>query len=232
MTPEPNQNCETPYIPVLEKMDDFFAARLEGYDEHMRTNIEGASAFYAYTASLLPQAADAKVLDLGCGTGLELEEYFALNPAAEVTGIDLSEAMLGALKAKFPDRKLTLINGSYFDVPLGERRFDGAVSVESLHHFTAEKKAGLYKKLHAALKPGGVFVLTDYFAESEALEKEYFENLALLKKQQGLDDGTFYHYDTPLLAAHETEILRGAGFRDVRIVKQWSESTYTVLAEA
>ena len=182
-------------------------------------------------ASLLPQAPGAKVLDLGCGTGLELEEYFALNPAAEVTGIDLSEAMLGALKAKFPDRKLTLINGSYFDVPLGERQFDGAVSVESLHHFTAEKKAGLYKKLHAALKPGGVFVLTDYFAESEALEKEYFENLALLKKQQGLDDGTFYHYDTPLLVAHETEILRGAGFRDVRIVKQWSESTYTVLAE-
>ena len=35
----------------LEKMDDFFAARVDGYDEHMRTNIEGASGFYAYTAS-------------------------------------------------------------------------------------------------------------------------------------------------------------------------------------
>ena len=31
----------------LEKMDDFFAARVGGYDEHMRTNIEGASRFYA-----------------------------------------------------------------------------------------------------------------------------------------------------------------------------------------
>ena len=39
----------------LEKMDDFFAARVEGYDDHMRTNIEGSSQFYAYTASLLPQ---------------------------------------------------------------------------------------------------------------------------------------------------------------------------------
>ena len=39
---------------MLEKMDDFFAARVAGYDEHMRTNIEGASGFYAYTASLLP----------------------------------------------------------------------------------------------------------------------------------------------------------------------------------
>ena len=35
----------------LEKMDDFFAARVDGYDEHMRTNIEGASGFYAYTSS-------------------------------------------------------------------------------------------------------------------------------------------------------------------------------------
>ena len=216
----------------LERMDDFFAARVDGYDDHMRTCIEGASDFYAYTASLLPKAAGARVLDLGCGTGLELEEYFSLNPDAAVTGIDLSDAMLGALKAKFPEKKLTLINGSYFDVPLGEKQFDAAVSVESLHHFTAEKKAGLYGKLHAALKPGGVFVLTDYFAESEALEKEYFDNLALLKKQQGLDDNTFYHYDTPLLAKHEMEILRGAGFRDVRILKQWSESTFTVTAQA
>ena len=38
----------------LEKMDDFFAARIDGYDEHMKRDIEGASGFYAYTASLLP----------------------------------------------------------------------------------------------------------------------------------------------------------------------------------
>ena len=93
----------------------------------------------------------------------------------------------------------------------------------------AGKKAGLYKKLHAALKPGGVFVLTDYFAESEALEKEYFENLALLKKQQGLDDDTFYHYDTPLTVAHETEALKDAGFSQVEDVKSWG-ATHTLIA--
>ena len=216
----------------LEKMDDFFAARVDGYDEHMRTNIEGADGFYAYTASLLPQAAGSEVLDLGCGTGLELEEYFALNPSAKGTGIDLSESMLDALRAKFPEKDLTLVRDSYFDAPLGENRFDAAVSVESLHHFTAEMKAGLYGKLRAALKEGGVFVLTDYFAESDELEKEYFRNLAELKKQQGLSDDEFYHYDTPLLVEHEMEILRQAGFRDVRIVEKWSESTCTVVATA
>ena len=214
----------------LEKMDDFFAARVDGYDEHMRTNIEGADGFYACTASLLPREAGSEVLDLGCGTGLELEEYFSLNPGAKVTGIDLSEAMLSALKAKFPGKALTLIHASYFDAPLGEGRYDAAVSVESLHHFPAEMKAALYGKLHAALKEGGVFVLTDYFAESAELEDEYFRNLADLKKEQGLPEGTFYHYDTPLLVEHEMAILRSAGFRDVRILKQWGESTCTVLA--
>ena len=63
----------------LEKMDDYFAARVEGYDDHMRTNIEGSSQFYAYTASLLPQEPDSRVLDLGCGTGLELVANTANN---------------------------------------------------------------------------------------------------------------------------------------------------------
>ena len=214
----------------LEKMDDFFAARVEGYDDHMRTNIEGSSQFYAYTASLLPQEPDSRVLDLGCGTGLELEEYFAMNPSAKVTGIDLSTDMLNALKAKFPGKHLTLIHASYFEEPLGTQMYDAAVSVESLHHFSSEMKLSLYEKLYTALKDSGVFVLTDYFAESEELEKEYFQNLAKLKREQGLSDDSFYHYDTPLLVDHEIDILRRAGFSDVRIMKQWSESTYTVLS--
>ena len=214
----------------LEKMDDFFAARVEGYDDHMRTNIEGSSQFYAYTASLLPQEPDSRALDLGCGTGLELEEYFAMNPSAKVTGIDLSTDMLNALKAKFPGKHLTLIHASYFEEPLGTQMYDAAVSVESLHHFSSEMKLSLYEKLYTALKDSGVFVLTDYFAESEELEKEYFQNLAELKREQGLSDDSFYHYDTPLLVDHEIDILRRAGFSDVRIMKQWSESTYTVLS--
>lgn len=214
----------------LEKMDDFFATRVEGYDDHMRTNIEGSSQFYAYTASLLPQEPDSRVLDLGCGTGLELEEYFAMNPSAKVTGIDLSTDMLNALKAKFPGKHLTLIHASYFEEPLGTQMYDAAVSVESLHHFSSEMKLSLYEKLYTALKDSGVFVLTDYFAESEELEKEYFQNLAELKREQGLSDDSFYHYDTPLLVDHEIDILRRAGFSDVRIMKQWSESTYTVLS--
>lgn len=205
---------------MLEKMDAFFEARLAGYDDHMLTEIEGAAEFYPATAALLPEASGAKVLDLGCGTGLELQFYFDENPTAKVTGIDLSAAMLGALKEKFPGKELQLVQGSYFEADLGDG-YDAAVSVESLHHFTQEQKTGLYAKLHAALKDGGYFVLTDYFAPDDAYEQFYFNELHRLKHEQGIADNAFYHYDTPLTVAHETKALLDAGFSRVEEIRCW-----------
>lgn len=218
---------------MLEKMDLFFENRLEEYEEHMLSGIVGAREFYPFTASLLPGKAGCEVLDLGCGTGLELEAYFLRNPEARVTGIDLSEAMLGALADKFPDRcadgRLRLIPGSYFDVPLPEKAYDAAVSVESLHHFTQEQKLPLYRRLCRSLKENGFFILTDYFAESEEQEREYFCTLERMKREQNLSDDGFYHYDTPLTAEHEMEILKEAGFSRIRILKNWG-ATCTVEA--
>ena len=218
---------------MLEKMDLFFENRLKEYEEHMLSAIEGAREFYPFTAAQLPLEEGCEVLDLGCGTGLELDAYFARNPGACVTGIDLSEAMLGALADKFPDKcsdkKLRLIHGSYFDVRLEEEAYDAAVSVESLHHFTQEQKLPLYRRLCRSLKENGFFILTDYFAESEEQEREYFCTLERMKREQNLSDDGFYHYDTPLTAEHEMEILKEAGFSRIRILKNWG-ATCTVEA--
>lgn len=215
---------------MLERMDIFFENRVERYDEHMLKNIEGADEFYKFTAEQLPMQSGSEVLDLGCGTGLELEEYFSLNPNVHITGIDLSEAMLNMLAAKFPNKELNLINGSYFEVPFESGRYDAAVSVESLHHFTEEQKLCLYQKLFCALENDGYFILTDYFADTEELEKECFENLQQLKKEQNITDDEFYHYDTPLTVEHEIEILKKAGFIGVKILMNWG-ATYTIKAE-
>ena len=214
---------------MLEKMADFFESRLDGYDEHMLTNIESADEFYPFTAKQLPTTENCHILDLGCGTGLELEEYFLLNPSARITGIDLSQGMLSALKKKFADKDITLICSSYFDVPFGVCSFDGAVSVESLHHFTKEEKVPLYTKLHRALKDGGYFVLTDYFSWSDEEEHMHRQSLIALKAEQGIDDDEFYHYDTPLTVKHETEALMEAGFSSVLVLKNWG-ATYIIKA--
>ena len=214
---------------MLEKMRDFFEARLDGYDEHMMTNIESATEFYPFTAKMLPAFANCHILDLGCGTGLELEEYYLLCPSAKVTGIDLSQGMLSTLGKKLADKDITLIVGSYFDVPFGKDVFEAAVSVESLHHFTKEEKIPLYAKLHTALKENGYFILTDYFSLSDDEEEMHRQNLIALKAEQGILDNEFYHYDTPLTVKHETEALLEAGFSNVEVLNHWG-ATYTLKA--
>ena len=214
---------------MLEKMSEFFEARLDGYDQHMLKNIDCAEEFYPFTAACLPKAPDCHLLDLGCGTGLELECYFAQNPAAKITGIDLSQGMLDTLQKKFTGHSMTLIRGSYFDVPFGKARFDAAVSVESLHHFTQEAKIPLYTKLRDALKPDGYFILTDYFAITDEEEQSFFGELARLKAEQGITDDSFYHFDTPLTVRHEIEALLAAGFSSVEVLRSWG-ATHTMKA--
>ena len=214
---------------MLEKMSEFFENRIDGYDEHMMTNILSANEFYPFTARELPNGDDVSILDLGCGTGLELNEYFAINPFAKVTGIDLSQGMLDALKLKFPDKNIKLICGSYFDVPFGKKLFDAGVSVESLHHFTKEEKIPLYQKLCKALKDDGYFILTDYFSLSDDEEQMYRQNLIALKAEECIIDDEFYHYDTPLTVNHEIEALLEAGFSSVEVLNNWG-ATHTIKA--
>lgn len=210
-------------------MDRFFDRRLDGYDEHMLTCIESADTFYTFTADRLPGHPEARILDLGCGTGLELERYLPRNPTARITGIDLAPGMLGELARKLAGYDLDLRLGSYFDLPFGDACYDAAVSVESLHHFTGEEKLPLYRKLRSALKPGGYFILTDYFAPSDEAETHFRREYLRLRSEQGIEDTEFYHYDTPLTTAHETNVLLQAGFCSVEILGHWG-NTYTLKA--
>lgn len=206
---------------MLEPMDLFFDRRLKEYDAHQLHEIESAQEFYPFTAAQLPRTPGARVLDLGCGTGLELEYYFAQNPAAQVTGIDLAAGMLQALREKFPGRDLHLIQGSYLELPLGAGIYDAAVSVESLHHFTKAEKVPLYRRVLAALKPGGYFLLTDYFAASDLEEEHFRAELLRLRAAENVPDGILCHFDTPLTLAHEQAALQEAGFTQVELLGTW-----------
>lgn len=214
---------------MLEKMGEFFNKRLEGYEKHQLNSIAGAPEFYPFIASLLPMQNEAVILDLGCGTGLELEYYFKLNPTARITGIDLAEDMLIVLKEKFYDMSITIIQGSYFDIPFEKNCYNAIVSVESLHHFTKDKKVFLCKKVHQALVADGYFILTDYFSQTEDEEIYFRQELLRLKAEQGISDNEFYHYDTPLTIEHEIQALQEAGFSNIEILAQWG-ATCTIKA--
>lgn len=212
----------------LEKMGDFFARRVEGYDRHMMKDIRGAWQFYSYTSSLLPKGREARILDLGIGTGLELHMYLRENPQAFVCGIDLSPEMLEKAGERLPKDQIELIQSSYFDVEFPENEYDCAVSVESLHHFTEERKLGLYKKVFDSLKSDGYFVITDYFAEDQDQQDQFFSKLETLKKENGIEDDEFYHYDTPLTVENEISVLKQAGFETVNDIKNW-EATHVIM---
>ncbi len=213
----------------LELMGEFFDARLAEYESHMLDCIESARTFYPFTAKLLPMEANTQILDLGCGTGLELDEYFKINPSAHITGIDLAPGMLSTLKAKHNNKNLTLICDSYFDYDFGVNCFDAAVSVESLHHYTPEEKSDLYSKLFASLKSTGYFILTDYFAKDNTEEAFLRSEYSRLKLEQNITDNRFYHFDTPLTVEHEIQILIESGFMKVEVLSNW-KNTFIIRA--
>ena len=213
----------------LEKMAAFFEARIEGYDDHMLNDVGGCRAGYLRMAEEVPADA-SRLLDLGCGTGLELSPILRRLPSLSVVGIDLSAAMLGRLREKFPKSDVWTVEGDYFAVPFGEELFSAAVSFESLHHFSAEKKAGLYRKVHRALVEGGVFLECDYMVQTEEEEERLFAEYRRRLAEDGCDGEEYYHFDTPLTVKKEMALLREAGFSRVEEIFR-EENTVLLRAE-
>ena len=211
---------------VLEKMADFFAARIEMYDEHMINDVEGCKEGYVKMAEYVPGFAK-KILDLGCGTGLELEEIFRKNPNAEVTGIDLCKEMLDRLYEKYKDKSIELICGDYFIESFGNG-FDCAVSFQTMHHFSHEKKLTLYRKIFDALTDEGIYIECDYMVEAQAEEDHWFSENERLRKEQGIGENEFYHYDTPCTVENQIQMLKNSGFSHVEKVMRIENTTMLV----
>lgn len=209
----------------LEPMDAFFNTRVETYEDHMLHVVDGAGLYYRETAALFPAQGALRLLDLGCGTGLELDELWKRNPDIQVVGIDLAEKMLQKLHEKHASRNLTTVQADYFQYDFGTAQFDAAVSVESLHHFTHEEKLGLYRRLFAALKPGGFYVETDYYAPDQAQEDFYFSERDRLMQEQQIKG--FFHFDTPCTIDNQYRLLREAGFSSVSL--HWQQKGTGIL---
>ena len=192
----------------------------------MMTNIVAADEYYPETARQFPAAENLHLLDLGCGTGLELDHLFPRLPGLTVTGVDLAGKMLQKLREKYPDKPMNLIQGDYFTVQLPEISFDAAVAVQTMHHFRDAEKITLYKRILSFLKPGGLYVETDYTAVDEAEEKQLLSEADRLIEEAG-DNKTLFHIDIPFTAEHQMRLLTEAGFSDVKVV--WHKANTAIM---
>lgn len=191
----------------LEEMSDFFTKRLDGYEEHMAVWEKSYQLF----AESLPFGCQ-KILDLGCGTGLELDKIWQKDPDIDVTGVDLCQSMLDKLLEKHSDKHLTTVCQDYFQYDFGYEKWDAIISFESLHHFLPERKKKLYQKAYNGLKNGSAFILGDYIACCDA-EEELLRSVYLKKRRQSaIADDYFVHFDIPLTLEHESRLLQNAGF--------------------
>jgi tRNA (cmo5U34)-methyltransferase len=204
----------------LEEMGRFFNARIGRYEQHMLQELDRARD-YVETAKLIPTTKSLKLLDLGCGTGLELDEIFKVNPSVQVTGIDLADKMLEKLSQKHAAKKsqLKLILADYFEYDFGKNTFDVALAIQTLHHFSYEEKIVLYKRIYVSLKQDGFYIEADYMAPTQEFEDFHFAENKRIRAQQGIKEG-YCHYDTPCTVENQIGMLKKAGFSIVEKIRQ------------
>lgn len=185
---------------------DFFNEKASGYDSVHTALMD--------TKDVLVDAIPSdskKILDIGVGTGLELIGLFEKIPNAQVTGIDMCENMLAILRSRpFADR-VDIVQGDFFEVDFGAD-YDVVISSSALHHFAAEDKLRLYKKIFAALTYGGLFINSDCIANTDEEEQ------AALEAYRNADESE--HIDTPLSRDKEKYLLGQAGFEVLSVTDQ------------
>jgi len=198
-----------------EEMAAFFDDRVEVYERHMREHVDDFDEFYGSAVAAIPGALKLpRILDLGVGTGLELDRLFARFPEAHVTGIDISQGMLDALTSKSRSwrTRVRTIHGSFLDMDLGRSAYDVALSVMALHHWIPAVKLELYRRIRHALVPGGAFVNADYVSSNEESSRRLTEYSAA-----GYDNRHTRHIDLPLPIEVERRLLSEAGFASAQV---------------
>jgi len=111
----------------------------------------------------------AKVLDLGCGSGV-LSQLLA--DRATVVGLDVSQEMLRLAQQRMAGR-VHLVRGSAFQLPFRGGSFDAAVSGFVLRNL--RDLNGAFRELARVLRPGGQIALLDATQPPNALVRRLFD---------------------------------------------------------
>lgn len=107
----------------------------------------------------------ARILEVGCGTGRNLVRLARLFPQAQITGIDLSNAMLAiaARQAAPYGPRIRLLSRAYGTATPPPGGYDLVVCSYALSMFNPGFEAAI-AAAHRDLAPGGYFALIDFHA--------------------------------------------------------------------
>lgn len=214
----------------VEEMASFFDARANGYDQHMKDNIQDFKAYYQTLAKPLEgMQASIQILDLGCGTGLEFPYLLEAAPKAMITGMDISEEMMreGARAHEAFKERIQWKSGSYLTEPLGEAAYEIILSSMTMHHFFIHEKRRIYRRIYDAVKPGGKYIEGDYMVSPEVEVSAlayYFE------QSKGLEQAELgkFHLDIPFTVEKQVMLLKSVGFDPVRVIYRTNNNAIVV----
>ncbi|MFJ9742390.1 class I SAM-dependent methyltransferase [Streptomyces sp. NPDC101166] len=196
-----------------------------------------ASGVYAVVQSVPKQA---RILDLGAGTGLLGGALLEQLPEAELVLVDHSSAMLQKARERFADNPRVSIQVADMKDPLPEGPFDAVVSGLAIHHLTHAEKEDLFRRIHQALTPRGVFVNVEQFCGPNAAVDVMYDHQheAHVQREQCPPDEweagkERMKIDICATLEMQMEWLRKVGFSHVDcLAKDWRYGTYAAWMSA
>ncbi|MBF9036268.1 methyltransferase domain-containing protein [Rhodobacterales bacterium HKCCE2091] len=164
-------------------------------------------------AEALAGQVGARVLDLGCGSGRPVAEWFVAHGAA-VTGVDGARAMIDRFRAFLPHAEA--IEADMRGLALG-RRFDVILGWNSFFHLPAADQRAMIPVFAAHAAPGARLLLTTGPAEGDAWGRVgasdvWHDSLAPDSYRALFDvhgfDVTWFRPEDPDLARHSVWLAR------------------------
>lgn len=131
-----------------------------------------------------------RILDLGCGSGLDLASWGVV-PSDEVTGIDIDESRLAIARERFPNRTYLRCAGEC--LPFPSNSFDRVISAVSLPYMNIPKTLA---EAYRVLAPGGNLSLSLHpssFTFAELLHKSIPRPLATIFRLYVITNGACFH---------------------------------------
>ena len=157
-----------------------FDSAARSYDGERRQLIPCFDDFYGATVALVAELAppNARILDLGAGTGLLSALVAKVRPQAKFVLSDLSEGMLAQARERFAEISVQASFQVMDHLALDDvAAFDVVMSGLSIHHLEDGGKQALYAAAAHALKPGGLFVNADQVAgDTPEMEGRYWRH--------------------------------------------------------